>query len=342
VTTREGVWDCQHCGTRNLLGREQACPECGAVRPPHVRFRLPDDASEVTNADWLARAKEGPDWGCDQCGTSNSAKQTSCQQCGATRASAARAPEPPPFTAVTPARRALPKRLIIGSVSVVLTVVLALLWLFSSHTETLEVQSRHWQREHHIEQVRTDTEEDWSVPAGGREQGRFRAVHHYNQVLDHYETRTRQVQTGTREVKTGTRDLGNGFFEDVYSTEPVYGTETYEEPIYRDEPQYATKYRYQIERWKPSRVDRAEGDRDPQWPDTTLAAGVRPYNVGAERVADKKEKYTLTLWDKQRQKTHPIDVPQSTWNSCDVGTPVAVRMTSLGSVREILLAEQDR
>jgi hypothetical protein len=105
------------------------------VRPPDAGFRLPDDASAVTDADLLARAAEGPDWGCDQCGTSNSARQTSCQQCGAPRGSAARSPEPQQFTALTPARRALPKRLIIGSVSVVLAVLLALVWLFSSHTE---------------------------------------------------------------------------------------------------------------------------------------------------------------------------------------------------------------
>jgi hypothetical protein len=339
---REGVWDCRHCGTRNLPGREQACPGCGAVRPPDVRFRLPDGAPDVTNAELLARAAEGPDWGCDQCGTSNAGRQTSCQQCGAPRGSAGRSPEPQVFAPVAPTRRALPKGLVIGSVAVVFAMLLALVWLFSSHTESLQVQSRHWQREHHLEQLRTVTEEDWSVPSGGREQSRFRAVHHYNQVLDHYETRTRQVQTGTREVKTGTRDLGNGFFEDVYSSEPVYGIETYEEPIYRDEPQYATKYRFQIERWTPSRVDRAEGDRDPRWPDTTLSAGVRPYNVGAERVAGKKEKYTVALWDTQRRKTHSVDVPQSTWNSCEVGTTVAVRMTSWGSIREVLLLEQDR
>jgi hypothetical protein len=341
VTIREGVWDCQHCGTRGLLGREQSCRGCGAVRPPNVRFRLPESADDITSPDLLTRAAEGPDWGCVQCGTSNSGRQTSCQQCGAARDSVQAAPAPPRFGAseslVVSAWRSRPVRLI---ALVVVALALVLSWLFSSQTETLQVQSTHWKREHHIERISTVTEEDWSVPSGGREHSRFRAVHHYDQVLDHYETRTRQVQTGTRQVKTGTRDLGNGFFEDVYSDEPVYGTETYEEPIYRDEPRYATKYRYQIERWKPFRVDQAEGERGPRWPDTTLATGSRPHNVGAERVADKKEVYTVTLLDTQRGKTHSVDLSQSDWDRYDVGANVTARMTRWGSIREIVFAER--
>jgi hypothetical protein len=344
MTIREGVWDCQHCGARGLPSREQACPGCGAVRPPNVRFRLPDSASEITTPDLLARAAEGPDWGCDQCGTSNSGRQTSCQQCGAPRESLKHPPAPQPFNAESPltsARRSHPVRhLVGGGIAAVLLLAIFFSWLFASQTETLQVQRTQWMREHHIEQISTITEEDWSVPSGGRERSRFRAVHHYDKVLDHYETRTRQVQTGTRQVKTGTRDLGNGFFEDVYESEPIYGTETYEEPIYRDEPRYATKYRYQIERWRPSRVDRAEGVRGPQWPNTNLATGVPPYNVGAERVGNTKEIYTVTLWDKQRQKSHAMDVTQADWNRYDVGGNVTAHMSRWGSIREIVFAER--
>lgn len=342
MTTREGVWDCQHCGARGLPGREQACSGCGAVRPSNVRFRLPDEAPEVTSPELLARAAEGADWGCAHCGTSNSGRQTSCQQCGAARDTTQPSSAPAMFdVSGAPAGPAWwrSRRVRVIAIAAVL-LVFALSWLFGSHTETLQIQSTHWKREHHIERVTTVTEEDWSVPSGGREQSRFRAVHHYDQVLDHYETRTRQVQTGTRRVKTGTRDLGNGFFEDEYSDEPVYGTESYEQPVYRDEPRYATKYRFEIERWKPSRVDLAEGDRHPRWPDTTLASGVRPYNVGQERVGEKKEVYTVTLLDKQRGKTHSIDLPQSDWERYEVGGDVTARMTRWGSVREIVFAER--
>jgi hypothetical protein len=48
-------------------------------------------------------------------------------------------------------------------------------------------------------------------------------------------------QVGTRRVKAGHRDLGNGFFEDVYS----------DEPICRERPVYRTRVAYDVQRWLP-------------------------------------------------------------------------------------------
>lgn len=138
------------------------------------------------------------------------------------------------------------------------------------------VAAKRWTRQVQTESYRTVTEEDWSLPEGAQRVRSYRDVRSYNRVLDHHETRTRQrserVQVGTREYTCGQRDLGNGYFEDVTCTEPEYETryydETYQEPVYRDDPVYDTKHVYRIKRWvaNPVLVERGEGDTNPVWP----------------------------------------------------------------------------
>ena len=69
-----------------------------------------------------------------------------------------------------------------------------------------------------------------------------------NPFFDHYETRTRtvKVKEGEERYVSGQRDKGNGYFEDVYSTRPVYEDR---EEEYRDVPVYQTKYLYTVYEW---------------------------------------------------------------------------------------------
>lgn len=85
---QEGRWDCTYCGTRGILGRLMACPNCGQRRPEDIKFYLPEDAPDISDEEQLKRAKAGPDWICEYCGASNSAIEQVCTQCGAERSEA--------------------------------------------------------------------------------------------------------------------------------------------------------------------------------------------------------------------------------------------------------------
>jgi hypothetical protein len=101
---------------------------------------------------------------------------------------------------------------------------------------------------------------------------------------------------GTKRVKVGVRDLGNGYFEDIYETQTVYKTvrESYQEPVYKSVPVYATKYRYEIYRWKPDKVYRTSGrDTSPKWSDAV------PPITNTHREAERYEKYVLHFKDER-------------------------------------------
>jgi hypothetical protein len=317
MAIREGVWDCPHCGRKKNRGPDKFCGGCGAPRGEDVRFYLPEDAPEVTEAAALERAQAGPDWICPYCEGDNPAGNAFCSGCGAARDGAAVRPvvehrdaaatsAPPPLPGPQPLVSPVPaapapssgrfkKGCGIGCLGLLLFV--GLMWFLGRPTEEdLTVSGLHWERTIAVEALRSVTEEAWEneVPAGARILSRSREVHHTNRVQIGTERRTRtvseRVQVGTESVKVGTRDLGNGYFEDVYEDRPVYEDqsreESYDEPVYREDPVYAVKVRYEIDKWLPAREEKSSGaDHEPFWPRTRL--------TGNEREGKRTESYQV-------------------------------------------------
>jgi hypothetical protein len=168
-----------------------------------------------------------------------------------------------------------------------------------------EVVAKQWERSVQVEAYRTVQEEGWSLPEGARKVRSYRAIRDYRQVLDHYETRTRQVservQTGTRTYTCGHVSRGNGYFEDRTCTEPEYETryhtESYQDPVYRREPIWDTKYEYRIKRWVPDTLLEEHGDiTQPEWPrvviDDTTREGEKKSRYRVTFTAPKGESYT--------------------------------------------------
>jgi hypothetical protein len=193
------------------------------------------------------------------------------------------------------------------------------------HVEAL-VTAKAWERSVQVEAYRTVTEEDWSVPAGGRQVRSYRAIRSYRQVLDHYETKTRQVservKTGTRTYTCGHVDKGNGYFEDRTCTEDEYDTryhtETYQDPVYRQEPIYDTKYVYRIERWVPDTLLRESGDTTaPVWPRTVVD--------DTTREGEKKQSYKMTFRDGE-QDVYTAEVPLDQFTGHRVGEHVPLKV----------------
>ncbi|HEX8319096.1 hypothetical protein [Longimicrobium sp.] len=340
MAIREGCWDCPTCGSVALPGRQVNCTGCGNPRPQGTRFYLPEDAPEVSDAVRLAQARGGADWVCEHCGASARAVDARCPGCGAERGSSAvqatheygmddvpRSGEPTrPRMAASTAAPPRPKRRWKGP-AFVLALLGAFGWCNSPKEVTATVAEADWQRAIEVQEYRTVREEDWSLPSGARQLSSERAIRDYRQVLDHYETRTRQVsekvQVGTRSFTCGQRDMGNGYFEDITCTEPEYETrshtEEYQEPIYRREPVYGTKYSYELERWLPDDTAWARGgaEKEPAWPAVRIGKN--------EREGARVEKYVLRFRDEDG-KTYEREVPMSQFSRYRPGQQVRLKM----------------
>lgn len=341
MAIREGRWDCPSCGSVGQLGRHVYCVGCGAPRPKEIRFYLPEDAEAVTDAGQLSQAAAGPDWICEHCGGSARATDLTCPGCGAPRGeSAAREvhdydlaavprsgggsdrPPPPPSTAKP--LRAAPQPRVGRNVFLVLLLSVISWFGWSNRTRHVEgeVVARQWERTVQVEARRTVQEEGWSLPEGARRVRSYRAIRDYRQVLDHYETKTRQVservQTGTRTYTCGQIDRGNGYFEDRTCTEPEYETryhtESYQDPVYRREPVWDTKYEYRIKRWVPDTLLEAHGTTNtPTWPPVVVD--------DTTREGEKKSRYQVTF-SAPKGKSYTADVPLEQFERRTIGEHV--------------------
>lgn len=366
TTIREGRWDCRSCGTTGNMGRDKSCPHCGAQRPNKVKFYLPEGELPVSNPDLLRDAQAGPDWQCSHCSTHNAGYRVTCSNCGAERGSSV-VNEVVDYTTATVSRSgeyekhpptidtlevedeprdvqmlgvgidgSIIKAPLLWGAGITAVLGLILFFLFMPRETTVSVSGFTWERNISLEHYVTLREEDWSVPAGGRVVNSWTALHHYEQVLDHYETKTRQVseqvKTGTRTYTCGSRDLGNGYFEDIECSEDIYetrySTESYQYPVYRSEPRYATRYSYDIERWVFSRkLDTSGSDHEAFWASFTLASN--------EREQSRYEKYIVKFTDKD-EKSYSYQCGLDEWLTFRDGQSRLIKVNRLGIVTEII------
>ena len=287
-----GFWDCTQCGTKGILGTEQSCPNCGRQRGSDVQFYMDRNrmqtVDEVTSAAEAARHKRrGADWVCEYCNSLNRSDATNCEACGSARSEAKddyhsqrrkqnaqnqappdtyndTPPSPPPES--TEADYAVPRRKGAGlraavqcvlALGLIAALVFGLVRCFAPRDAVMTVTGISWNYSIDIEEYRTITEEDWTVPYDGRVVSVSSRLYGYDQVLDHYDTRTETYEeiVGYEEVLVGYdyKDLGNGMFEEVpqYEQKPIYETRTrvVEEPVYVEVPIYEDWYVYEVDRW---------------------------------------------------------------------------------------------
>jgi len=221
-------------------------------------------------------------------------------------------------------------RSILIGIAVILAVV-GLVFLLSPKYHEVTIQGFSWERNINIEKLTTVKESDWSTPIGARVYDTKEEFYTYEDVYDHTETKTRTVQrtryVGEEEYVTGYRDLGNGYFEEITSSKPIYETydevETYEEDVYRKEPVYKTKYYYEIDKWLYHRkITTKNNDKEPFWGEVILAK--------KERTGNKYESYyihVLQLDEKTeelKEIVYPISYNQ--WSDLQVGENVKIKV----------------
>jgi len=343
-----GYWDCPYCDTKGIRGDMAACPGCGRPRG-EVKFYMKGhgenavlNENERDDVEYIDDKKaetinRNADWYCSFCNTLNSDDLTSCRACGASRAESeknyfdmrreqeARQSQSAPV----PVKRS--KR----PLTILIVAIVALVGIFmymngSKTSAGLRVSAVNWQRSVQIEENTLMHESDWTLPQGAEQTDARREIHHYENVVDHYENvpveRSRRV-LDHYETEYSYVDKGNGYYEEVTHRVPVYTTEYYTEyvrqPVYRQEARYQTKYYYDIWRWVATRIVRSEGtDHAPYWPDPGL--GER------EREGDRDEKYTFTVTDKDGRTT-TYRLAQSVWEGLDVGQEVSITSRRSGA-----------
>lgn len=311
-----GRWDCLSCGNIGNLGPKLHCEKCGAPRPENVKFYMATD-EEVKSAKEIAQAKAGVDWVCAFCNNQNHATEINCNSCGASKNDSEKKLQEKTYTKENVPHNSAHedvketkdstakqtylvkqkhKKLKIGCLYLPLSIIgLVVLFFILAKSFTtpidVEVVGAKWERQIEVERYLLLTESDWSVPSGGKLISQRQAVHHYNKIQTGTVTRTRnvQVRVGTETYVCGKRDLGNGYFEDEYCTRDIYETqtETYEEPVYREDPVYRILYTYSIWRWKKTEPLKKSGrDFKAFWP-IVSGSKIRP--------TDSIEKYTLFI-----------------------------------------------
>lgn len=333
MAIREGAWDCPYCGRERNRGAHQYCGSCGAGRDKDVKFYLPDDARLIEDEAELKRARSGPDWNCAFCKADNPAYQQFCTGCGGgadgsppRQVTDSRTDTPPRSSASPKTETKAAKKTSVLPVFAALVVVMVLGFFFfcRSSSDVGTVVDHAWERQIDIEHLQTRTDEKWDneLPQNIRVLSRSRQIHSHNKVQIGSETKTRsvseQVQTGTRQVKVGTRDLGNGYFEDIMKDEPIFETvtreETYQEPIYREDPVYRDKVRFEIDEWRKVKHESAAGGEgiEPRWPEVQTSGP-------KEREGPRRERYVVgfTLSDGSRAEYETKS--ESEWRSYQKG-----------------------
>ncbi len=210
-------------------------------------------------------------------------------------------------------------------ISAALIAGLVYLCIPKEHTITVEEMS--WQRTIAIEKYDWVDESGWSLPYGAKLERTAQEISSYIQVIDHYETKTRQVIIGYEDKVTGYKDLGNGYFEEIITQVPVYGEEEYEEPVYRSQPVYQTKYYYEIQKWIHGRSVTTKGtDLTPYWGEVVLGKN--------ERQGTSSETYTIVGVKEDGEKM-TVTMNYEDYMRLEIGAVVKVKVT-LGHAQIVL------
>ena len=357
-----GYWDCPQCGTKGIDGLVDVCPNCGSGKDKNVRYYMKQveevSDEELENAGLSREESDGShrEWICAYCGNLNNFRDKFCVHCGASREEkqqdyagdtasvqyemdsqgnlhrVSKEEEPKKESYKTKEdvileeelarkRGGSPLRWVVAAVLLLLAAYM--LW---PHTTAEAITGFAWNRSVTVEELRTFSEEGWSLPQGARQTDARRELYGYDQVLDHYETtyvtRTRQVVDHYETSYTYT-DNGNGTFSEHEVRTPVYTTETYQEPVrepvYRSVPHYETKYYYEIDRWVSVQEYKTSGeDHDPYWSTSyTLAKN--------QRDTERSEEYYTIYNENDVQR-----VSHEKWESQDLGDGIYVTRCRLG------------
>lgn len=351
-----GYWSCEYCGSKDIDGLVDKCPNCGMGKPIDIKYYMKGNSpSTIKKEDYLTKEElnragieveecdgNHKEWLCDYCGQLNNWSNTHCDSCGSSHEESTMEYGDKidrdidiDINENKQPKDKIDKNIILYKILQSMKFVLPIMviifligFLFYPIEEVKTVEKYSWERSVVIEEERTVKESDWSVPQGGRVYSQQSEIHHYKKVIDRYETvnetKTRQVIDHYETTYTYS-DNGNGTFTQHEHRNPVYRTETYVEPkkkpVYKLEPVYKTKYYYEIDRYFDVKTYKSSGfDKKPYYrTDYKLKE--------KQRDTEKHAKYYLYFDDNDS-----IIMKYSEWKNVDIGDCMRVTTCRLGIV----------
>lgn len=357
-----GYWDCTHCNNVVVSGELRNCPNCGKARDENTKFYMNPRKIRYVPHEKAEKINRNPDWICFYCNQLNSDNDTSCISCGAPRTEKnetyrhfdhvdLESSDTTSNGSILSDNRTTYKPSTVHEIDLsyfskrnrsnvlnlnfkpilcillVIALICGCIWLFTPKYHDVSVIGFSWNRNIYIEKYQTVNESDWTLPVGARLKYTNTELSHYQQVIDHYETKTRTVSkqriSGYENYVSGYRDLGNGYFEEVISSRPVYetyyDTETYQEPVYRNEPIYLTKYYYEIDKWLHERtITTSASDHSPYWGEVILHSN--------ERVSSKSEDYKITVCILKDEREETYSFSYDDWINLSIGDTLKIRV----------------
>lgn len=307
----EMLWDCEHCDTKNLLGKtNRYCPVCGAPQDPKRR-RFPAPGEETA----ANTTYDGTDKACPACATPNGAKAIHCRHCGSPMDgagnvkqladqldgqsvdAAAKAATPPP------AKKKLWPWIAGAAVTLLCGVCgVGAMWTKSSKAT---VNGHTWARSIDIERFGPVSDSAWcdSMPSGAYDVSRSKKQRSTNKVPDGETCSTRNI------------DRGDGTFERKQECKPKY----------REEPVYDTHCDFKVDRWAKNRAVNAKGSLGdaPTWPSVSNLRGGS--SVGSEREGPRHETYTVSFGG-PKGESWTCDFSESQWQSLREGSTHDVKV----------------
>lgn len=323
----KGYWDCPSCGTKDIDGLVDICPNCASGKPPNLKYHLTGkdivvserglEAAGIKKEECDGNHKE---WVCAYCNQMNNYADVICKACGGLKKEATMeygggnlehdyitdSPSAPKKDPLKPQSVTAPEKKCnkinwqeLRFEGLVIAFAILLAFLFWPVKGRVTVTGFTWSRSIQIEEERTVEESGWDIPPGGRLLYSCEQVRDHLKVIDHYKTVTVQRSRQVFDHDEYTyQDNGNGTF--TKSSHPVYRTEYYtdyeQEPVYRYDPVYDTRYYYEIEKFFPVKKYESSGkDKDAYWNDD--------YLLGERQIDTKRsEKYEVIFNDGEFSK----------------------------------------
>lgn len=336
----QGYWDCPHCGEKEIKAdpKKPYCSKCGEAQGAGVKFYI-RDPNEVADQEIVEATGTKPKWVCNLCGAYNHAEDIICQSCrnikdGQTHTYFSQ--QAGSSTRRLEISNKTQTILICSILALLLTgAIISLIWVLTPKEDTLEIITLSWESAIEVEVYQTCQESDWYLPPGARLQSTAWEIRGYESVFSHYEYEIHKVPKeriiGYNSQVVGHRDLGNGLFEEIIDEVPIY--ETYYEDeeeriaIYVEEPQWATKYYYEIDRWVYARsISKRGQDRDPSYEDLVLRKD--------ERERTRYISYLASAIN-SKGETKQYSFSTSDWYNLEVGRRYKV-LVSLGNSASLI------
>lgn len=313
-------------------------------------------AASVTDPALLRMATAGANWRCAYCGSDQRAFDGSCKQCGAGAAEGTSTAAPQPLlkgndVILTPWRELFHwgwrQKIAVAVVAVIAVIVAGYLWAHRERTYDATVAEVRWTHVITVERYAIWNRDGWrdSLPHDAFDViSKGQQIHHYDQVLDGYDTQhyTESVACGQdctttpqtcHEVCTNNN---NGFAScnNVCSgggttCRPRYCQEsrTRQVPRYRREPRYAEGVAYKIWDWGDHRTVQATGNQTTamRWP--TEEARIGEGLAERERERERRTATYVVMMRYGEDRT-PLSfaVPPDQLRAFEVGTKHQLRI----------------